>query len=94
MKWKAGTVITSSALGFGAWRLFERSRLTRRFVQAGVAPADASVATAMLLPFWATSTFGDLENTIEQAAAPGMVDAEYFSMAEDARLVSQGRAIT
>ena len=64
------------------------------FVAAGVAPADASIATAQLLPFFAASTAGDIEDTISQAVPPGQVNAEYFAMAEDAWLVAQGRGIS
>ena len=87
------SIAASLGLGFTAWRLWERRQLNARFVEAGVAPADASVATAQVLPFFAFSQYSDIENTIESAAAPGQVNAEYFSMAEDLWLIAQNETV-
>jgi hypothetical protein len=88
------TTVASLGLGFTAWRLWERRQLNSKFVQAGVAPQDASIATAQVLPFFAFTRAKDIENTIESAALPGQVEADYFSMAEDLWLVAQNKAVT
>ena len=87
------SIALSLGLGFTTWRLWERRQLTARFVQAGVAPQDASTATAQVLPFFAFSQASDIENTIESAAAPGQVDAEYFAMAEDLWLIAKNKEV-
>ncbi len=92
MKKNVPTIAASLVLGFSAWRLWERSSLTARFVQAGVSPQDASVATAQVLPFFSTSRASDVEDTVEQASAPGQANAEYFALAEDLWLIAKGKA--
>jgi len=94
MKTKPYTVLASLGLGFTIWRLWERSSLNRRFVAAGIDPGDASVATAQIIPFFATTTAADIEDTIQKAAAPGQVDAEYVEMAGDAWLIAQGKGVS
>jgi hypothetical protein len=85
LKW----IVLVSA-GFTGWRIFERGRLSSRFVATGlVDPGDASIASGQLIPFWSTVTYKDLTNTIETSAAPGQIENTYAEFAADAWLIAQ-----
>lgn len=89
MKAKGTTVAASLGVGFTLWRLWERGKLSSRFVLADVAPQDAGVAAAQFLPFFSFVTYKDITNTIESAAAPGQVEQTYNEFAGDAWLLAQ-----
>ena len=95
MKTRGITIAASALTGFGLWRLWERGRLSKRFVQADISPQDAAIATEQYMPFFSFLTYSQVENTVESAAASfGQTPNQaYQEFAADAYLVSQGRAV-